>query len=248
VQLTMLRPAHWLTMPALVLGGALPLSAQIIRDPPPVIQPPSAGRPGPAWVKAVAVVPLRLDIQWAPVLGAWSYQLLRSSSLDGGEKLLEEIPENTADQDVTKGYYFHFDYLPERSGSVTFSYRVVALFKGTDGSKTPSLSSPIASVQAMQPLAPPKFRYRVAMSQLMGRLRVTFDWGSVPLATGYHVFQIVRTGVPPLPLVEGITKQTSLTIDNVVPGQGSTVCVTSVYEGFLKDDTVRSCELVILSK
>ena len=34
----------------------------------------------------------------------------------------------------------------------------------------------------------------------------------------------------------------------VVPGQGSTVCVTSVYEGFLKDDTVRSCQLVILSK
>jgi hypothetical protein len=244
----MLRPAHWLTMPALLLGVALPLSAQIIRDPPPVIQAPSAGRPGPAWVTAVAVVPMRLDLQWAPVLGAAWYQLFRSSSLDGGEKLLDQISELTAEQDVTKGYYWHFDYLPERSGSVTFSYRVVALFVGTDGSKTPSLSSPVASVQAMQPVAPPKFRYRVAMSQLMGRLRVTFDWGSVPLATGYHIFQIPRTGLTPLPLAEGIIKQTSLTIDNVVPGQGSTVCVTSVYEAFLKDDTVRSCELVILSK
>ena len=247
MQLTMLRPAHWLPTLALVLAGALPLSAQIIRDPPPVIQPPLAGRPGPAWVKAVAVVPLRLDLQWAPVLGAGWYQLFRSSSLDGGEKLLDQIPENTADQDVTKGYYFHFDYLPERSGSVTFSYRVVALFVGTDGSKTPSLST-TASVQAMQPAAPPKFKYRVAMSQLMGRLRVTFDWGSVPLATGYHIFQIPRPGLPPLPLAEQIIKQTSFTIDNVVPGQGGTVCVTSVYEAFLKDDTVRSCELVILSK
>jgi hypothetical protein len=223
------------------------LDAQIMRDPPPVVQPPAV-RAGPAWVKAVGVVPMRLDLQWAPVLGAGWYQLYRSSTLDGGEKLLDTKPENTADQDVAQGYYWHFDYLPERSGSVPFSYRVVALFVGTDGSKTSSLSSPVATVQAMQPLAPPKFKYRVAMSQLMGRLRVTFEWGSVPLATGYHIFQIPRAGVPPLPLAEEIIKQTSRTIDGVVPGQGGTVCVTSVYEAFLKDDTVRSCQLVILSK
>jgi hypothetical protein len=239
-------PGIALATSVLALAGAVPLHAQIIRDPPPTIRPPAV-RPGPAWVKAVAVVPMRLDLQWAPVLGASAYQLFRSSSLDGGEKLLETKPENTADQDVAQGYYWHFDYLPERSGSVTFSYRVVAQFTGTDGSKTSSLST-TAAVQAMQPLAPPRFKYRVAMSQLMGRLRVTFDWGSVPLATGYHIFQILRAGVPPLPLVEGIQKQTSLTIDNVVPGQGSTVCVTSVYELALKDDTVRSCQLIILSK
>ena len=39
--------------------------------------------------------------------------------------------------------------------------------------------------------------------------------------------------------------QTSLIIDNVVPGQGGTVCVVTVYEGILKDDTVRSCDLVV---
>jgi len=240
-------PVAVLAVAVLALAGAAPLNAQIIRDPPPVIQPP-AMRAGPAWVKAVAVVPMRLDLQWAPVLGASWYQLFRSSTLDGGEKLLDQISELTAEQDVANNYYWHFDYLPERSGSVTFSYRVVALFVGTDGSKTSSLSSPVASVQAMMPVAPPRFKYKVAMSQLMGRLRVTFDWGSVSLATGYHIFQIARTGVPPLPLAEQITPQTSLTIDNVVPGQGGTVCVTSVYEVGLKDDTIRSCQLVILSK
>ncbi len=240
-------PRAVLAVGVLALASSLPLNAQIGRDPPPVIQPPTI-RPGPAWVKAVAVVPMRLDLQWAPVLGAAWYQLFRSSTLDGSEKLLDTKPENTADQDVAQGYYWHFDYLPERSGSVTFSYRVVALFVGPDGSKTSSLSSPVASVQAMMPAAPPRFKYRVSMSQLMGRLRVTFDWGSVPLATGYHIFQITRPPLPPLPLVEGTTKQTSLTIDNVVPGQGSTVCVTSVYEVALKDDTIRSCQLVILSK
>lgn len=229
------------------LAVAVPLKAQIGRDPPPVIQPP-AMRAGPAWVKAAAVVPMRLDIQWAPVLGAWAYQLFRSSSLDGGEKLLDTKPEVTADQDVAKGYFWHFDYLPERSGSITFSYRVVAVFKGTDGSTTPSLSSPTANVQAMMPVAPPRFKYKVNVSQLLGRLRVTFDWGAVPLATGYHIFQVPRAGVPPLPLPDEIITQTSRTIDGVVPGQGSTVCVTSVYEGFLKDDTIRSCQLVILSK
>ena len=239
-------PGIALAAGVLALAGAVPLHAQIIRDPPPTIRPPAV-RPGPAWVKAVAVVPMRLDLQWAPVLGASAYQLFRSSSLDGGEKLLETKPENTADQDVAQGYYWHFDYLPERSGSVTFSYRVVAQFTGTDGSKSSSLST-TAAVQAMQPAAPPRFKYRVAMSQLIARLRVTFDWGAVPLATGYHIFQIPRSGVPPLPLVEGTITQTSLTIDNVLPGQGSTVCVTSVYEGLLKDDTVRSCQLVILSK
>ena len=240
-------PGAVLAIGVLTLAGAIPLHAQIIRDPPPTIRPPAV-RPGPAWVKAVAVVPMRLDLQWAPVLGASAYQLFRSSTLDGGEKLLDTKPENTADQDIAQGYYWHFDYLPERSGSIAFSYRVVALFVGTDGSKTPSLSSPVATVQAMQPVAPPRFKYRVTVSQLMGRLRVTFDWGSVPLATGYHIFQIPRTGVPPLPLADEIITQTSRTIDGVMPGQGSTVCVTSVYEAFLKDDTIRSCQLVILSK
>jgi hypothetical protein len=240
-------PEAVLAAGVLALAGVVPLEAQIGRDPPPVIQPP-AMRAGPAWVKAVAVVPMRLDLQWAPVLGASWYQLFRSSSLDGGEKLLDQISELTAEQDVAKNYFWHFDYLPERSGSVTFSYRVVALFVGTDGSKTPSLSSPVASVQAMMPVAPPRFKYKVNISQLLGRLRVTFDWGSVPLATGYHIFQIPRAGLPPLPLVEGTIPQTSLTIDNVVPGQGSTVCVTSVYELALKDDTIRSCQLVVLSK
>ena len=240
-------PGAVLAAGILTLAGAVPLKAQIIRDPPPVVQPPAV-RAGPAWVKAAAVVPMRLDLQWAPVLGASWYQLFRSSTLDGGEKLLDQISELTAEQDVTQHYYWHFDYLPQRSGSVTFSYRVVALFVGTDGSKTSSLSSPVASVQAMMPVAPPRLKYKVAMSPVMGRLRVTFDWGSVNLATGYHIFQIVTAGVPPLPLTDQVIPQTSLTIDNVLPGQGSTVCVTTVYEVALKDDTIRSCQLVILSK
>jgi hypothetical protein len=46
-------------------------------------------------------------------------------------------------------------------------------------------------------------------------------------------------------MLETTVKQTSLVIDNVVPGQGGTVCVVTMYEGVLKDDTARSCDLVV---
>lgn len=244
MQITMIRLAQLGSTLGLALGPGPQLLAQINRDPPPVVQPPSAGRAGPAWVKAAAAAPMRLDLQWAPVVGGRWYQLFRSSILDGGEKLLEEIPDVTADQDVAKGYYFHFDYLPERSGLVTFSYRVVAVFVGLDGSRVNSLSSPVASVVALQPAIPPNLRYRVGMSKLMGRLRLTFDWGAVPNATGYHIFQVPIAGTSPLPFTEGIIKETTLTVDGVMPGQGSTFCVVAAYEGFLKDDTRRAFVLV----
>ena len=51
--------------------------------------------------------------------------------------------------------------------------------------------------------------------------------------------------MPPLPMLTTAVRQPSLIIDNVVPGQGGTVCVVTVYEEFLKDDTVRSCDLVV---
>jgi hypothetical protein len=78
----------------------------------------------------------------------------------------------------------------------------------------------------------------------MGRLRLTFDWSPVALATGYQVFQIARPPTPPLPMQTTTTNQISFTIDNVLPGQGGTVCVVTLYEGILKDDTVRSCDWV----
>jgi hypothetical protein len=159
--------------------------------------------------------------------------------------MLQEIPWGTGDQDLAGGYYFYFDYLPDRSSSVTFSYKVYAVFAGADGSKTLSAPSPIATAKALPAIAPPNLKYRVAVSRLMGRLRVTIDWGAVASATGYHVFQISRPGLPQLPLLETTVKQTSLVIDNVQPGQGSTVCVYTMYEGFLKDATVRSCVLVV---
>ena len=67
------------------------------------------------------------------------------------------------------------------------------------------------------------------------------DWGTVAGATGYHVWQIPRLNQPPLPISEMTVKKTQLVIDNVVPGQGGTLCVITLYEGTLKDDTVRSC-------
>jgi hypothetical protein len=36
-----------------------------------------------------------------------------------------------------------------------------------------------------------------------------------------------------------------MTIDNVTPGQGGTVCVVAVYDQFYKDESARSCELVL---
>jgi hypothetical protein len=75
----------------------------------------------------------------------------------------------------------------------------------------------------------------------MGRLRLTFDWSPVALATGYQVFQIARPPTSPLPMPGTTVRQAQFIIDNVLPGQGGTVCVVTLYEELLKDDTVRSC-------
>jgi len=104
---------------------------------------------------------------------------------------------------------------------VTFSYKVYAIFVGTDGSRTLSAPSATATVT------------------------VTLDWGAVASATGYHVFQIPRLGQPQLPFTDTTVKKTSLVIDSVQPGQGGTVCVSTIYELNLKDDTARSCVWVV---
>lgn len=228
----------------LMVGGASPLFAQEIERPQPGYRSPTIVPAGPSWFKATALVPTRLDLRWAAVANAGLYGILRSSTSDPTERLLLEIPAGTGDQDLTDNYYYYFDNLPSRSGGVTFSYKAYAVFPGTDGSRTISTPSPTFTVTALTPVAPPKLKSRVTVSQLMGRLRVTLDWGSVDKATGYQVFQISRPPTPPLPMLPTVVKQPSLVIDNVVPGQGGTVCVVTVYEEFLKDDTVRSCDLV----
>jgi hypothetical protein len=174
------------------------------------------------------------------VAGARFFPITRSSSLEPAEIQVNEINSETGDR---TGFYF--DRLPERSGSVKFFYKVYAVFVNPDGSTTVSTPSPIGSATALQPVAPPKLKSRVTLSQLMGRLRVTLDWGAVPNATGYYLFQITRPGVPPFPMMPTTVKQTSMTIDNVVPGQGGTLCVVTVYDMFYKDETARSCELVL---
>ncbi len=234
---------RWVPTLMLVVGGAFPLLAQGFERPP--TTRPTIAPAGPAWLKATATVPTRLDIKWGAVANAGFYGLVRSSSAEPTEKLLQEISAQTGEQDLVDDYFYYFDYLPPRSGGVTFSYRVYAIFVGADGTRTISAPNPTSSIKAMTPLAPPKFKWRVAVSQLMGRLRVTLDWGTVEKATGYHVFQIARPGTPPLPMLATTVRQPPLIIDNVVPGQGATVCVVTVYEEFLKDDTVRSCDWVV---
>jgi hypothetical protein len=228
----------------LIAGGAFPLFAQEIERPPPDYRSPTIYRSGPSWLTATAAAPTRLDLLWPAVADASLFRIMRSSTSEPAEMVLREIPGYPGDTDQA-GNFFYFDYLPDRSGGVTFSYKVYAVFKGTDGSQTLSTSSPTATAKALTPLAPPRFKWRVTVSQIMGRLRVSLDWGPVATATGYHVFQITRPGIPPLPMLPTTVKQTSMVIDNVVPGQGGTVCVYTIYEGFLKDDTVRSCDLVV---
>jgi hypothetical protein len=222
----------------LALGGALPLRAQVFDKPLPT-SPPVTPRAGPAWVKAVATVPTLITLQWAPVTAAAWYHILRSSSANPAEVLIQE---NASEQDLQNGYFFFFDFLPDRSGSVTFSYRVVAVFVGTDASQTLSISSPTATATALQPQAPPNFKFRLFLSPIMGRWRVVLNWNSVPGATGYHVWQTPKAGQPQLPLREGITQQTTLTIEGVVPGQGGLICLSTLYDSVPDpDDTVRSC-------
>jgi hypothetical protein len=95
------------------------------------------------------------------------------------------------------------------------------------------------------PVAPPKLKSRVTLSKLIGRLRVILDWGGVPNATGYYVFQVNKAEITPLPLAPTTVNLTTMTIDNVTPGQGGTVCVVAVYDQFYKDESARSCELVL---
>jgi hypothetical protein len=240
----MMLPLRLIPILTLTLGGAAPLLAQAIERPPTGYRSPTISQAGPSWLTATATVPTRVDLKWAMVANAGLYGITRSSTSDPAEKLLLEIQAGTGDQDLAGKYYYYFDALPPRSGGVTFSYRVHALFLGTDGSRTISAPNPTAAATAMTPVAPPKLKSRVTVSPLLGRLRVTLDWGSVNGATGYQVFQIARPPAPPVPMQTTSVSQTSFTIDNVVPGQGGTVCVVTLYEGILRDDTVRSCDLV----
>ena len=236
---TMILPATCLSTLLLIGTGKSPLLAQLER-PPSGYTNPTIVPAGPAQLVVTAVIPTRLDLQWLSVAGARYYRITRSSSLEPAEVPVIEV--NSEPPDPTG---FYFDKLPERSGSVKFSYKVYAVFVNPDGSRTVSTPSPIGSATALQPLAPPKLKSRVTLSQLQARLRVTLDWGAVPNASGYYVFQITRPGAPPFPMIPTTVKQTSMTIDNVVPGQGGTLCVVTVYEMFYKDETARSCELVL---
>jgi hypothetical protein len=249
VQRPQIHAAGWLPTLILALGGAVPLFAQVLEKPPPDYRTPTVYLPGPSYLTAVAAVPTRIDLKWAPVANATLYRLMRASP-SAPEAVLEEIPANTADQDLVGKYYYHFDYLPTRSSSVTFTYKVDAVFVGADGTRTYSSPNPSASATALPIVAPPKLKFRVNVSQIMGRLRVTLDWGAVSggpgyAVTGYHVFQVARPPASPFPMAETTVNRTTFVIDNVVPGQGATVCVYTIYDGTLKDDTVRSCVLIL---
>jgi hypothetical protein len=236
----MMHPDRWAWTLVLMLGGASPLSAQqIVERPPDGYRTPTIIPAGPTHLVVTAAIPARLDLQWLSVAGSRYYRITRSSSLEPAEK---EIIEVNSEADRTG---FYFDKLPERSGSVTFSYKVYAIFVNSDGSRTVSTPSPTGTAIALQPVAPPKLKSRVTMWPALGRARVALDWGAVANASGYYVFQVPRTGVTPLPALPTTVKPPSLVIENVVPGQGSTVCVVTVYELFYKDETARTCELVL---
>ncbi len=234
-----IRPAAWAGVFVLLSGGALPLHPQQLNRPPDGYRAPTIIPAGPTQLEVKAVIPARLDLLWPTVANAAFYRISRSSSLQPAEIVVNEIPSEPPDRTA-----FYLDRLPERSGSVKFSYRVNAVFVNPDGSRTVSTSSPIGTATALMPVAPPKLKSRIALSKLMGRLRVILDWGAVPNATGYYVFQVNRTDIPPLPLAPTTVNLTTMTIDNVTPGQGGTVCVVAVYDQYYKDETARSCELV----
>ena len=238
----MIAQVRWVQTLMLAAGGAFPVSAQFDRPP---TSPPTISVAGPSWITAEAFVPMRLDVKWAAVPNAVSYRLVRWIPPDVTEQLLQEIPWNTGDQDLANKSFFYFDYLAPRSGGVTFSYKAYAMFVSSTGVKTISAPNPTASRKALTPLAPAKLKWRAGVSPIMGRLRVILDWDPVPSATGYYVLQVARPPTPPLPIQPGTVSRNTMTIDNIVPGQGGTVCVVTVYELALKDETVRTCDLVV---
>lgn len=240
-----MRSLRWFLMLMVMAGGSSPLLAQAFERPTGA-RSPTIYHAGPSWLTAAATVPTRIDLKWAEVADALWYRVMRSSPSDPTEKMIVEIPGLTGDRDLAGKYIYHWDYLPPRSGAVTYTYTVYAVFQNRDGSPNLSTPSPKFAVQALTPVAPPGLRSRLAVSSLMGRLRVLLNWLPVNQATGYQVILTTRPPAPPLPMppVTNV-KQTSLVIDNVVPGQGGTVCVITLYEELLKDDTVRSCTLIL---
>ena len=240
-----MRSLRWFLMLMVMAKASSPLLAQAFERPTGA-RSPTIHYAGPSWLTAAATVPIRIDLKWAEVADAGWYRVMRSSPSEPTEKMVVEIPGLTGDRDLAGKYIYHWDYLPPRSGAVTFTYTVYAVFQNRDGSPNLSTPSPPSAVRALAPVAPPRLRSRVAVSPLMGRLRVLLDWGPVNQATGYQVIQIPRPPAPPLPMLAVTNvKHTSLVIDNVVPGQGGTVCVITLYEVLLKDDTVRSCDLIL---
>lgn len=240
---TVIAQVGWVLTLMLVAGSASPLLAQLDR-PPAGYTSPTIAVAGPSWITAEAFVPMRMDVKWAAVPTAASYRLVRWIPPDATEQLLQEIPANTGDQDLANKSFYYFDYLAERSGGVAFAYKAYAMFVGSDGSKTISAPNPIAIRKALTPAAPAKLKWRAAVSPIMGRLRVILDWDPVPAATGYYLLQIARPPTPQLPMLPATVARNTMTIDNIVPGQGATVCVVTVYEVALKDATVRTCDLV----
>ena len=236
---TLIRTSVWAGVFLLVSGGTLPVHPQQLDRPPDGYRAPTIIPAGPTQLEVKAVIPARLDLLWPTVANAAFYRISRSSSLQPAEVVVNEIPSEPPDRTA-----FYFDRLPERSGSVKFSYRVNAIFVNPDGSRTVSTSSPIGTATALMPVAPPKLKSRVTLSKLIGRLRVILDWGGVPNATGYYVFQVNKAEITPLPLAPTTVNVTTMTIDNVTPGQGGTVCVVAVYDQLYKDESARSCELV----
>ena len=221
----MMRPMTRVGPLLLLCAAAVPLRAQQLEKPPPGYTSPTIYRAGPSWLTAAAVVPTRLDLQWAAVAGAGFYQIKRSSSAEPSEIVLNEIPSEPRDP---TGFYL--DNLPPRSGSVKFSYKVLAVWVSSDGSRTYSEPSQTATATALPPVAPTNLTWQALPSQLQRKLKVTFTWDPAPSATGYYVVQIARPPTRPLPMVATTVKQNSFAVDNVSPGQGGTVCVVTVYE------------------
>lgn len=243
---TVMRSLRWFPMLMLMgmAGGSSPLRAQAFERP--TGRSPTIYHTGPSWMAAAATVPTRIDLRWAEVTDALRYRVMRSSPSEPTPKMVVEIPGRTGDRDLAGKYIYHWDYLPPRSGGVTFTYTVYAVFQNRDGSPNLSTPSPASAVQALAPVAPSGLTSRVALSPIMGRLRVLLNWMPVTQATGYQVILINRPPAPPLPMPPVTTvKQASWVIDNVVPGQGGTVCVITLYEELLKDDTVRSCTIIL---
>jgi len=248
-------------MPLVLVAGTAPAAAQT-RLPKPVIGTPTvvATRPpGPSWITVGSDYPTNFVIKWTVVPSASSYRILRWPNGDTRYlQLRKDVPATTANSTTEPGYATYSDNIGILLNT-TYSYQIEAVFLDITGTKTYSAKSPVASAMSVPYLAPANLYYTATNSVEPGLVRVNLTWDAVPAAASYHFtgtytdprggsYDLRPDNVAPtlLVIIDGAQKfryptNGTLLRYHLYPGNTYTFCLSTIYPGGIRDETVKKC-------